>query len=172
MRVSRIGSLLFIGSALAVAMSGCGGTATLVDPSAITPASQMKNSTPQPVVVASTPMPVATPQVMAQLQVSLKTFKKAFLGMGKSTATVEVSNPSNASLTGTIKVTFTKKGTASGTPQTQTVTVMPHGVQDMTFTASTWFLDNAQAELDFDGYGAIGSGASRPGGSYSYPGTY
>lgn len=145
-------------------IAGCGGTAALVDPQAVDQASQLKVA-PTPVVVA-TPAPTPAPAqvVMAQLAVSLTSFKQTLLGFGKATAVVDVSNPSSVLLTGTVKLTFIKNGQPSGTPQTQPVTLSAGARQSLTFTSSTMFLDDAQPEIEtanggYDPHGvAAGSG--------------
>lgn len=174
MRFSRLCSWLLIGSAFAIAMNGCGGTATLVDPTAVEQARQLKQASPAPVVTPPTPTPPPPAKVDARLQVSVKNVKKATLGLGKITATIEVANPSPVTLTGTVKVTFLKKGQATDKIQNRPISLPPNGKQDLTFTESTWFLDNAQADIEMEngGYDPHG-GAGRPAGSsYSAPGTY
>lgn len=159
MRVSRFGSYILVAGALALAIAGCGGTATLVDPGAADEARQLKASA-APVVVAATPTPAPTPTpVMAKLQATLTTFDRPLLGLGKSTATFEITNPSNVSLTGTLKVTFLKKGeTTSDRLHTQSITVGPNGKQTVSIVETTWLVSSATAEIEmanggYDPYG-------------------
>lgn len=149
MRMSRICSLLMVASALAFAVNGCGGSATLVDPTAASPSSKLRASaSPGPVVVAATPAPTPAPTADAFLVATVTNVKKPTLGLGKLVATVEVSNPSTVALTGTVKVTFINNDQASGEPQTRNVTVQPKAKETLTFTATSWFLDSAQAEIN------------------------
>lgn len=164
MRFSQSCSFWLSGLAIAIAMTGCGGSATLVDPHAVETAAQLKVQSPAPVVVAATPTPAPQPLVNATLRATVS-YKKATLGfIGNNTATVEVTNPSPISLNGTVKVSFTKKGQVMGTPQSKDVTVAPNGNQTLTFTDSGNFLDNAQVEV-LTTNGGI-DGGSRQGGVY------
>lgn len=143
----------------ALVMAGCGGTAQLVDPQAVESAKQLKMS-PSPVVVATpTPAPSVAPVVNAKLAASLTSFKKS-LGMGKATAVVDVSNPSQISLTGTVTVSFINNGAPVGTPETRQVTLSAGARQSFTFTNSTWFLDDAKVEVETSngGYDPHGQG--------------
>ncbi|HEY9899184.1 MAG TPA: hypothetical protein V6D00_08390 [Pantanalinema sp.] len=163
MRMSRICSLLMVASALAFAVNGCGGSATLIDPTSAGDSSKLRTTgTPAPVVVAATPAPSPTPVADAFLVASVTNVKKATLGLGKLVATVEVSNPSTVALTGTVKVSFINNEKPSGEPQTRTVTIQPKGREVLTFTGTSWFLDNAQAEVTTLNTTAAGS----------YAGTY
>lgn len=165
MRLTQSCSFWLSGLAIAIAMTGCGGSATLVDPQAVEQAAQLKVQSPAPVVVAATPTPTPQPLVNATLKATVTNFKKATLGfIGNYTATVEVTNASPISLNGTVKVSFTKKGSVVGTPQTKDVTVAPNGSQTLTFTDSGNFLDNAQVEVVTTNGGI--DGGSRQGGVY------
>ncbi|HEY9856651.1 MAG TPA: hypothetical protein V6D05_12990 [Stenomitos sp.] len=165
MRVARYLSLLLIGGMLAVA--GCGGTATLVDPTANDQAKQLKTATPTPVIVMPTPTPTPTPVVNAQLIVTVKDVDKATLGLGKLKATLEIKNPSTILLTGTLKITFTKKGQPTEDVQTKTVSVPPLQTQTLNVTSSNWFEDNVQAVIDQANGGYDPHGIpSQTGGSY------
>lgn len=162
MRVARYLSLLLIGGMLVVA--GCGGTATLVDPTAVEQAKQLKNATPVPVVVTPTPMPTQAPIVNAQLSVTVKDIDKATLGLGKFKATLEIKNPSSILLTGTLKITFMKKGQPTEDVQTKTISVPPLQTQVMNVTSTAWFMDNVQAVIEmnnggFDPHGTPGQQA-------------
>jgi glucose/arabinose dehydrogenase len=170
---------MLVAIALIVAMAGCGGTATLVDPSVVNQSSKLKTSTPTPVIAQATPTPPPPKPVNAQLLASVANVKKALLGLGKCTATITVSNPSPITLTGTVQVTFTKKGVAaSEQPQTKSVTLAPNAQQNLTFTSTSWFLDGATVSVQadnggFDPHGGSSSGyGGTVGGGYSSPGTY
>lgn len=165
MRVARYLSLLLIGGMLAVA--GCGGTATLVDPTLNDQAKQLKTATPAPVVVTPTPMPTPAPQINARLMVTVKDVDKATLGLGKLKATLEITNPSPILLTGTLKLTFMKKGQPSSDVQTKTVSVPPQQTQTLAVTSTAWFMDNVQAEIEMSNGGFDPHGPSNP-----YAGTY
>lgn len=159
MRVARYMSLLLIGGMLAVA--GCGGTATLVDPTAGDQAKQLKTATPTPVVASPTPTPTPTPQINAQLVVTVKDVDKATLGLGKLKATIEISNPSPILLSGNLKITFMKKGQPTEDVQTKAVSVPPQQKQTLNVTSSSWFMDNVQAVIEmnnggFDPHGTSG----------------
>ncbi|MBO9539935.1 hypothetical protein J7643_05000 [bacterium] len=148
MRISRICSLLMVASALAFAVNGCGGGATLIDPEAVNSSKQLRTTDPTaPVVVAATPAPTPAPVSDAFLTATVTNIKKPTLGLGKLAATVEVTNPSNIALTGTVKVVFINNQQPSGEPQSRTVTVQPKGKETITFTGTSWFLDSAQAEV-------------------------
>lgn len=163
MRVARYLSLLLIGGMLVVA--GCGGTATLVDPTAADPAKQLKTATPAPVVVAPTPAPTPTPQINAKLNVLVKEVDKATLGLGKLKTTIEISNPSPILLTGTLKVTFMKKGQPTDDVITQTVSVAPQQTQTLNLSSTSWFMDNVQAviEMSNGGYDPHGNPGQQTG---------
>lgn len=163
MRVARYLSLLLIGGMLVVA--GCGGTATLVDPTASDQAKQLKNSTPAPVVMAPTPAPTVAPVVNAQLNVTVKDVDKATLGLGKLKATLEIKNPSSILLTGTLTITFMKKGQPTEDVQTKTISVPPMQTQTMNVTSTSWFMDNVQAvvEMSNGGYDPHGTPGQQTG---------
>jgi hypothetical protein len=75
-----------------------------------------------------------------------------FLGIGKCVATVEVMNPSQRTLSGTLSVTFTNKGkpVKSGA-QTKQVTIPAGQSLTFTFEDKKWSTDNATAEITTDG---------------------
>lgn len=149
MRMSRICSLLMVASALAFAVNGCGGSATLVDPASASDSSKLRTTgNPAPVVVAATPTPTQSPVADAFLVAKITNVKKPTMGLGKLVATVEVSNPSTVALTGTVKVSFINNEQPSGEPQTRSVTIQPRGRETFTFTGISWFLDSAQAEVN------------------------
>lgn len=165
MRISRSCSFWLSGLAIAIAMTGCGGSATLVDPHAVEEAAQLKVAAP--VVLAATPTPTPKPLVDATLKASVSSFKKATLGfIGDCKATVEVTNASPITLNGTVKVSFTKKGTVAGVAPTQDVTVAPNGHQTLTFVYNGYFLDNAQVEIVTNNGGIDGGSPNRSGGVY------
>lgn len=161
MRVAQICSLALVAGMLVLA--GCGGTATLVDPTVQDPAKQLKNATPKPVVVAPTPTPTPAPQVNARLTVTVKEIDKATLGLGKLKATLEIVNPSPILLTGTLKITFMKKGQATEDVQTRTVSVPPQQTQTLSVTSTSWFMDNVQAVIEMENGGYDPHGGQQPG---------
>lgn len=106
-----------------------------------------------------------------------KTKNGSFLGMGKFVATVEVNNPSQTQLTGTLTVTFTNKGKPTANVQTQSVTVAPGETQTLTFTDKKWSTDGATVEVTTDNAAAAmpatGAGYGSTTGSYgSTTGSY
>lgn len=149
MRKARNGSLLLVGMAMTIAMTGCGGVATTVDPSVVQTASQLNVPTSNSVVSMAVPTPAPTPmpRIDATLTATISNFQKAFLGLGKSTATVQITNSSPIALIGTLTVSFTDSGTVKGAPQTQSVTVPPFSSQTQAFSDSSWFLDGATASI-------------------------
>ena len=96
----------------------------------------------------------------AELSASVIKIKNgSFLGMGKCVATVEVMNPSQQQLSGTLSVTFTNKGKpVKAGPQTQQVTIGPGESQTFTFEDKKWSTDNATAEVTTDTPVSTGGG--------------
>jgi hypothetical protein len=90
---------------------------------------------------------VDQPVLNAYVQESKQT---GILGLGKVVAKVEVSNPGNRTLSGLLRVMFTKDGNPTPNVQTQRVTLHPLEKQVLTFTASGMGLSEAEATIDTD----------------------
>lgn len=104
----------------------------------------------------TTPGAGTMPALGGELSASVVKIKNgSFMGIGKCVATVEVMNPSQQTLSGTLSVTFTNKGkpVKSG-PQTKEVTVGPGESQTFTFEDKKWSTDNATAEVTTNSTGA------------------
>lgn len=70
-------------------------------------------------------------------------------GMGKFKATVEVSNPTGVTKTGTLVVTFTNKGEAvEGSPIRQELTLEAGEKQTFDFEDKHWKTDGVEAEIE------------------------
>lgn len=105
------------------------------------------------------PVPVAPP--MANVTKKKNGF---FLGIGKFTCTVEVSNPADVAQSGTLTVTFMNGKKASKTqPITQRVTLQARETQSFNFEDKKWTTDSVTAEFVADPvqpsspYGAMGT---------------
>jgi hypothetical protein len=109
----------------------------------------------------------------------IKTKNGSFMGLGKFVATVEVNNPSQQSMSGTLTVTFTNKSKPTAHVETKKITVAPGETQTLTFEDKKWSTDGATAEITTDpsaaapaaqtgsAYGgATGSYGAPAGGSY------
>lgn len=97
--------------------------------------------------------PTLPPVVIATEASALNTYvkdtkKNGLLGLRGITANVDVSNPTNRTLTGTLRVTFTSNGHESGNQQTRKVTLRPLEEQVLTFTASGVTLNGAEATIE------------------------
>lgn len=97
-------------------------------------------------------------------------------GIGTCKATVEVMNPTQQTLSGTLTVTFTNGGKPTSHVETKQVTVGPGESQTFDFSDKKWSTDNATAEITTNqsagaatgGYGSNGGGyGSIPSGGYS-----
>ena len=116
----------------------------------------------------------------AELSASVIKIKNgSFMGIGKCVATVEVMNPSQQQLTGTLTVTFTNGGKPTKNIQTKSVTIGPGESQTFTFEDKKWSTDNATAEITTDtpvstgggyntGYGNTTGGYGNTTGGYAY----
>ena len=109
----------------------------------------------------------------AELSASVIKIKNgSFLGIGKCVATVEVMNPSQQQLTGTLTVTFTNKGKpVKGGSETKQVTVGPGESQTFTFENKKWSTDNATAEITTDTPVSTGGGYGTTPATGGYGGT-
>ncbi|MFN3431058.1 MAG: hypothetical protein ACK46X_14020, partial [Candidatus Sericytochromatia bacterium] len=70
------------------------------------------------------------------------------MGMGKIIAKVEVENPGNTTLSGKLRVMFTDNGNPTANAQIKRVTLAPKERQTLTFTATAWRLDDAEASVE------------------------
>ncbi|MBM3266651.1 MAG: hypothetical protein FJZ01_03295 [Candidatus Sericytochromatia bacterium] len=132
---------IMVAGALFVSLSaGCG---TRVGPDGdpnVTPPPAAK-PTPTPAATASVaPTPAPTPVVPTptpELQVSQQAFKKGVLfgWWDKPAVDVMVTNPTALTLSGTVKVSFTKGGTPTGDDQTREVTLGTNQTQTLHFEA-------------------------------------
>lgn len=96
----------------------------------------------------------------------------SFLGMGKFVATVEVNNPSQAQLSGTLTVTFTNKGKPTANVQTQSITVAPGETRTLTFEDKKWSTDGVTAEITTDNAAAAMPATGSTGSYGSTTGSY
>ncbi|MDB5099948.1 MAG: hypothetical protein JWM80_4369 [Cyanobacteria bacterium RYN_339] len=76
--------------------------------------------------------------------------KNGLLGLGGLTARVEVTNPTNRTLSGRLSVTFTAGGHESGNMQARKITLRPLESQVLTFTANGITLNGAEASISTD----------------------
>lgn len=90
----------------------------------------------------------------------------SFMGIGKCVATVEVMNPGQQQLSGTLTVTFTNGGKPTKNIKTQQVTVGPGESQTFTFEDKKWSTDNATAEVTTDTPAATGGYGGNTGAAY------
>jgi hypothetical protein len=90
----------------------------------------------------------------------------SFMGAGKCVATVEVMNPGQQQLSGTLTVTFTNKGKPTKNVTSQQVTIGPGESQTFTFEDKKWSTDNATAEVTTDTPVATGGGYGSNTGAY------
>ncbi|HEY9721025.1 MAG TPA: hypothetical protein V6D47_03375 [Oscillatoriaceae cyanobacterium] len=106
-----------------------------------------------------TAVPTAAPTAAPQTSIAdqpvlnayvLRSDQSGLLGYGKVVASVQVENPSNRSLSGTLRVVFTDAGDPTANVQSQRVTLHPLEKQVLTFTASG-HIDGAQASITTDG---------------------
>lgn len=101
-------------------------------------------------------------------------------GIGTCKATVEVMNPTQQSLSGTLTVTFTNGGKPTSHVETKQVTVGPGESQTLDFSDKKWSTDNATAEITTNqsagaatgGYPSTGGYGSTTGGYGSTTGGY
>jgi hypothetical protein len=103
----------------------------------------------------------------AQLQANLTVLKKGFL-LGRTKVKVDVSNPSTMALTGTLTVTFTKKGKPTSTVKTQAVSLGAGASQSYNFDGAMIGTDGATCDIVTDtpvstGAPATGTGTTLPG---------
>jgi hypothetical protein len=181
-------SKTLVGSVLlaSLALAGCGASPTMVDdPYADDPGYSDPGYTDpgytDPGYGGGTTPGYTDPSVGggygAELSASVIKIKNgSFLGMGKCVATVEVMNPSQQQLTGTLSVTFTNKGKpVKAGAQTQQVTLAAGESQTFTFEDKKWSTDNATAEITTDtpiaqpGYGGTTGGAYGTQPAYGQP---
>lgn len=79
----------------------------------------------------------------------LKTKNGIVFGMGKFKATVEVSNPTGATKSGTLVVTFTNKGEpVEGSPIKQEITLDAGESQTFEFEDKHWSTDSVEVEVE------------------------
>ena len=122
--------------------SSYGSTASSYDPYGTGTSSTTAVATPAPA-----PIIVATEASV--LNAYVKDVKKnGLLGLGGLTARVEVSNPTNRTLGGKLRVTFTSGGHESGNMQARKITLRPLETQVLTFTASGMSINGAEATID------------------------
>lgn len=101
-----------------------------------------------------TPAPVAVDPGLAHqavLSAYVKEVKElGFMGLGKITAKVEITNPSARSRSGVLRVQFLDGGNPTANVQTRRVTLQPGEIVVLSFTASAWRLDDADATIEND----------------------
>jgi hypothetical protein len=85
----------------------------------------------------------------AQLTANLTVLKKGFL-LGKTKVKVDVSNPSTQQLSGTLTVTFTKKGKPTSTVKTQAVSLAGGASQSFEFDGKMIGTDGATCDITTD----------------------
>ncbi len=172
-----VAAIVVLGSLFVSLSAGCG---TRVgpqdDPNATPPPAT--NPTPTPGATPSA-TPSAEPSVPVvptpapQLQASQKEFKKQLLGwFGKPWVEVMVTNPSNVSLTGTVKVSFTDEGDPTGDDQSKQVTLGAAETQTLKFTATKSNPDAATITVETEApAGAASQAAPAPGAAATIPGS-
>ncbi|MDB5097014.1 MAG: hypothetical protein JWM80_1435 [Cyanobacteria bacterium RYN_339] len=98
----------------------------------------------------------------AQLTASITKKKNgSFLGMGKFTCTVEVTNPGTTSHSGTLTVTFKNGKKVSATaPITKQVTLGPNETQSFDFEDKKWTTDSVDCDVTTDASAAAAPMAS------------
>lgn len=101
-----------------------------------------------------TPVPAAVDPGLANeavLSAYVKEVKELGLfGLGKIVAKVEITNPSARTRSGLLRVRFLDGGNPTANAQTKRVTLQPGEIQVLTFTASAWRLDDAEAIMEND----------------------
>jgi hypothetical protein len=114
--------------------------------------------------------------VTGELTASVSKIKNGVVfGIGTCKATVEVMNPTQQTLSGTLTVTFTNGGKPTSHVETKEVTVGPGESQTFDFSDKKWSTDNATAEITTNtpavattgsAYGNTGAGYPSTGSSY------
>lgn len=118
-----------------------------------------------PVVVAPTPAPAPTynpPLSLGKFEVKVtKCDCSAWkLGLFTKTAYIEVKNPTQVPLKGTVKVQFTDNGSpiADISAENKQIELTPGETQNFTVSAKSMKIDNAAATVQMDGDAAPGMG--------------
>lgn len=90
------------------------------------------------------------PTTAGELEAEIVSEKNgSLLGMGTYKCTVEVSNPTDHRLTGTVTLMFMNKAKPSKTaPAVRTVDVPANGAITLTFEDKKWSTDNAEVEVE------------------------
>ncbi len=88
---------------------------------------------------------VFTPPVLNVLVTELR--RTGILGLGRSIAKVEVSNPGDRALNGLVRVTFTSRAKPMGQIQSERVTLQPKERRFLTFSVDAWGVDDAEATV-------------------------
>jgi hypothetical protein len=109
-----------------------------------------------------------------ELTASVEVLKKGFL-LGKTKVKVTISNPATVPQTGTLTVTFTKKGNPTKHVKTESVSLSAGESKSMEFTGAMIGTDGANAEVVTDApmpttgsYGQTGSSYGQTTGGYNY----
>lgn len=176
-------ALLIAGSMVLTLGSGCGKrVGSLVDP-AEEPTTPITSPTPEP--VTPTPYPTTapslpgapgaptTPVTGAQLQAKIVSIKNGFLGMGTIRVEVQISNPTQYSLSGEVIVSFTDGGQPTTEVASERVSLMPNETITRYFENKKWSLDSATVTVKTDaplatGYGTGYSNGYGSGYGYAY----
>jgi outer membrane lipoprotein SlyB len=156
LKKTLVGSILLASLALA----GCGASPTMVDdPYADDPGYSDPGYTDpgytDPGYGGGTTPGYTDPSVGggygAELSASVIKVKNGkIMGLGKCVATVEVMNPSQQQMSGTLTVTFTNKGKPTANVQTKQITLAAGESQTFDFEDKKWSTDNATAEITTD----------------------
>lgn len=149
----------------AALMAGCG----KVDLATVDPTRSASTGTPivanNPVVVDPTPAPAPAynpPLAMGKLTVVVKDFKGGILGITSKSIKVDVKNPTQVPLKGTVTIAWTNSGKANGKTESKTVDVEPGATQELDFKYGWSFsVDGASASVVTEG----GEGAVPTGGA-------
>lgn len=110
-------------------------------------------ASPNPYESPTPPPPAVDPGLANQAVLSayVKEVKElGFMGLGKITAKVEITNPSARTRSGVLRVQFLDGGNPTANVQTRRVTLQPGEIVVLSFTASAWRLDDADATIEND----------------------
>lgn len=151
-RWANLSSLMVVGALVLAMTAGCGKrTGPLVDPGDEPAASP----TPTPVATpAPTPAPSTKPDVpvapVIPLTARVQNVQTTGLMFSRRViAMVEVSNPGERTLSGTVTCTF-GKGTDPDQIQAKNVTLMGRETRTFTFEEKSWFDKDAKVEVKTD----------------------
>ncbi len=156
---------LAVAAALVVMANGCGGSASLVPVKGLDQESA-KNVSPSSAPIVVQPSPYVPNQNLpstgtgAQLKLANQKVDNGLFS--KIVVTVEVHNPTNAPLSGEVKLVFTDGGKATAKTQSKNVTLQAMAKETLTFEDPSWGLDNATIEVVTQNAGYDPHGPANP----------